>query len=82
MKNQEAVELFTRLSKNEKDIYNKVWAEYSALLKKGVIPEKIQIHKDCSVQLIKVLTHYFSLELQLPLLKNQMYTLIVGDSYE
>lgn len=82
MKKHEKVELFANLTKVEKDIFNEVWAEYSALLKKGVTPQKIQVHENFSLRLVEALTHYFSLELQLPMFSEEKSVLITGETYE
>lgn len=82
MKKHEKVELFANLTKVEKDIFNEVWAEYSALLKKGVAPKKVQVHKNFSLQLVETLTHYFSLELHLPMLNEEEFVLMAGEAYE
>lgn len=68
MNKQQKVELFTNLDTSDKEVFNTVWAEYSNLLKKGIQPTIIQVHESLSVQLVEALTHYFNLEVKLPLL--------------
>lgn len=68
MNKQQKVELFANLSTSDKEVFNLVWAEYSNLLKKGIEPTIIQVHENLSVQLVEALTHYFNLEVKLPLL--------------